>query len=102
MRKPSLESENTKMERSETKKTAVLRSIFVRAVSLLRPLNPSDDDAAYASLTYILILILGVVGCRRKHPLCPVASMFMKSGPEYLISKLPNRPEITMMLLVNC
>jgi len=46
------------MEKSEKNKAAMLRSIFVRTDSLLRPLNPSDDDAPYASLTHILILIL--------------------------------------------
>lgn len=77
----------------------MLRSVFVRAISLPRSLNPSDDDADYASLIHILIL--RVVGFRRKHPLRPVAQILMNSGPECLIPKPLNGPEDTMILLVS-
>ena len=77
----------------------MLSSTFISADSPLGLLNPSDA-AAQVSFTHILILRL--VHCRRKHPCCPVTQMFMKSGTECLISEPPNRPEGTMILLLNC
>ena len=64
----------------------MLRSTFLRADSSLELLNSSD---AAAQIYFTHILILRLVDGRKKHPCCPVAQMFMKSGSECLISKSP-------------